>query len=101
MSQVGNRPLFVKVHDGPTERNFKETLRLFVEAWSGAWAHETTYDLLPGDNLVKPPIPRPKGRVFTYQSSPAIVYDKTSQVDSHGMWILHASESVTIHIAWY
>lgn len=98
--QTGNRPLFVKVKDEPTQRNFQETLRLFVEAWPGAWAHEEAYLLAPGDNLVKPPIPRPRGRVITYQDSGAIIYDKAT-LDKNGMWTLNASESVNVHIAWY
>lgn len=98
-SKAGRSPSYIRVSDAATYHNFVETARNFVELWPGVWAHEMSMTLATGDNKVKPPMPRPRGRITTYADSAAVVFDKG--LDSQGNWVLNSSAPVNLRVAFF
>lgn len=92
-------PGFIAVDDEHTRRNFDELRRVFFDMWDGALSRETTATLATGDNEIRPTVSNPKGRVITYQSAAANLFDKG--LNAAGNWIINSSAPCSIRLAFF
>lgn len=92
------RPLFVITGSETTDRNFQELRRLLADLYTGASAKETQAVLAAGDNSITPTVPAPKGRIITFQSAAANLFDKGMV---NGRWVINASAPCTIRLAFF
>jgi hypothetical protein len=92
-------PNFVKVEDELSNKNFAELRRVFFDMYAGAVAKETQATLAVGDNQIAPTVPFPKGRIITFQSAAANLFDKG--LDSSGKWVINSSAICTIRLAFF
>lgn len=94
-----SRPKFVKIDDDNTQTNFDELTKKFAEFSSLVDSKEVEQTLVTGDNAVTVPMPRPRGRVITYQSAAANFFDKG--LDSNGRWTINASAPCTVRLFFF
>lgn len=92
-------PGFVNVDDDNTQRNFNELRRVFSDMWAGALAKETSANLVVGDNEIHPTVPNPRGRIITYQTAAATLFDKG--LNAAGNWVVNSSAVCTIRLSFF
>lgn len=99
MSTTSNRrPLIRHVDDEPSQANFQELQRFFVELYPGVWSKEQTVALITGNNTIHTGLAKPRGRIITYQDAASNLFDS---VPGDGTWIINASAPANIRLAFY
>ena len=93
------QPLFRRDSNVVMNQNLDELTKQFSEFYPGVYAKEKEVVVSTGDNTISPTVPRPRGRLITFQDAAATFFDKG--LDSNGLWVLNASAPCTIRIAFF
>lgn len=93
------KPLFVSTDNVAVNRNFQSLTNKFAEMFPGVDSRPITVTLVIGDNVVVPPVARPKGRILTFQSAASNLFDKGLNAD--GNWVINASSSCRVTLYFF
>lgn len=93
------KPLFVVTDNVDVNRNFQSLTSKFAEMFPGVDSRPITVTLVIGDNVIVPPVSRPKGRILTFQSASSVLFDKG--LNSAGNWVINSSSSCTVTLYFF
>lgn len=93
------KPLFVSTDNTAVNRNFQSLTNKFAEMFPGVDSRPITVTLVVGDNVVVPPVVRPRGRILTFQSAASNLFDKG--LNAAGNWVINASSACTVTLYFF